>query len=67
MYVGRLHQLHDNKQVVKVYDYVDRKEELLLKMYEKRLKGYRSLGYRTKDIKDRNQNHSDRLDFLLFN
>ncbi|MFC7394011.1 DEAD/DEAH box helicase [Scopulibacillus cellulosilyticus] len=45
-YVGRLHRLNDNKQVVQVYDYVDHREPILQKMYEKRLKGYRSLGYK---------------------
>jgi hypothetical protein len=60
-YVGGLHRLHDDKQVVKVYDYVDHKEDMLLKMYEKRLIGYRSLGYKTKDTKDKNQNHSEQM------
>jgi superfamily II DNA or RNA helicase len=44
-YVGRLHRTHHLKQDVKVYDYVDRKVPVLKKMYEKRLKGYSSLGY----------------------
>ncbi|MEL3970937.1 DEAD/DEAH box helicase family protein [Rossellomorea oryzaecorticis] len=44
-YVGRLHRTHHLKQDVKVYDYVDRKVPVLKKMYEKRLKGYNSLGY----------------------
>lgn len=44
-YVGRLHRLHDDKTQVKVYDYIDHKEPMLNKMYEKRLKGYQSLGY----------------------
>ncbi|WP_404454443.1 DEAD/DEAH box helicase [Virgibacillus necropolis] len=48
-YVGRLHRLHDDKEVVKVYDYVDHQEPVLKKMFEKRLKGYNSLGYKLKE------------------
>jgi superfamily II DNA or RNA helicase len=44
-YVGRLHRLHDNKQVVQVYDYVDVQVPMLMRMYKKRLKGYESIGY----------------------
>jgi superfamily II DNA or RNA helicase len=39
-YVGRLHRLHDNKRVVKVYDYVDDWVPVLERMYERRMKGY---------------------------
>ncbi|EIJ78026.1 hypothetical protein PB1_10689 [Bacillus methanolicus PB1] len=44
-YVGRLHRIHANKQEVRVYDYVDKKIPIMLKMFEKRLAGYRSMGY----------------------
>jgi superfamily II DNA or RNA helicase len=44
-YVGRLHRLHDNKLVVQVYDYVDIQVPMLMRMYEKRLKGYQAIGY----------------------
>jgi len=44
-YVGRLHRNHDNKRVVQVYDYVDDKVPLLERMYQKRLKGYKAIGY----------------------
>jgi superfamily II DNA or RNA helicase len=44
-YVGRLHRLHDNKRVVQVYDYVDSAIPMLARMYERRLKGYNSIGY----------------------
>lgn len=50
-YVGRLHRLHEQKTVVKVFDYVDQKEPLLHAMFEKRLKGYRSMGYQVFDGK----------------
>jgi superfamily II DNA or RNA helicase len=38
-YVGRLHRLHDNKRVVRVYDYVDPGVPMLARMFERRLKG----------------------------
>lgn len=44
-YVGRLHRLHDNKRVVKVYDYVDGGVPMLARMFDRRLKGYAAIGY----------------------
>ena len=44
-YVGRLHRLHQNKHVVRVYDYVDACVPMLNRMYEKRLKAYTVVGY----------------------
>jgi len=43
--LGRLHRLHDNKQLVQVYDYVDIHIPTLMRMYKKRLKGYDAIGY----------------------
>jgi superfamily II DNA or RNA helicase len=44
-YVGRLHRIHHGKKVVRVFDYVDAQVPMLGRMYEKRLKGYRTIGY----------------------
>lgn len=44
-YVGRLHRLHDEKQIVQVYDYADTAEPMLARMFERRRKGYASIGY----------------------
>lgn len=44
-YAGRLHRLHENKHVVRVYDYVDAGVPMLAKMYERRLRGYSAIGY----------------------
>ncbi len=44
-YVGRLHRTHLNKKEVQVYDYVDSQVPVLARMYEKREKAYRSMGY----------------------
>ncbi|MDP4175951.1 MAG: DEAD/DEAH box helicase family protein, partial [Bacteroidota bacterium] len=47
-YVGRLHRLHENKHEVQVYDYIDIHVIMFERMYNKRLKGYASFGYKTK-------------------
>ncbi len=44
-YAGRLHRLHPNKREVQIYHYVDREVPMLLRMFEKRLRGYRGIGY----------------------
>lgn len=44
-YVGRLHRQYCGKQEVRVYDYVDQNLPVLRKMYERRMRGYRALGY----------------------
>ena len=44
-YVGRLHRLHEEKREVIVYDYADENVAVLRGMYEKRKKGYKSMGY----------------------
>ena len=49
-YVGRLQRLHDNKRVVRVYDYVDAEVPMLARMYERRLKGYSAIGYRVQEV-----------------
>lgn len=44
-YTGRLHRLHPAKKEVRIFDYVDREVPMLLRMFEKRLRGYRGIGY----------------------
>ncbi len=44
-YTGRLHRLHPGKTEVRIFDYVDREVPMLLRMFEKRLRGYRAIGY----------------------
>jgi len=44
-YAGRLHRLHPGKRDVCIFDYVDQEVPMLLRMFEKRLRGYRSIGY----------------------
>lgn len=45
-YAGRLHRLHENKRVVQIYDYVDVRVPMLMRMFEKRLRGYEGIGYK---------------------
>jgi superfamily II DNA or RNA helicase len=44
-YTGRLHRLHSRKTEVRIFDYVDREVPVLLRMFGKRLRAYRALGY----------------------
>jgi superfamily II DNA or RNA helicase len=44
-YAGRLHREHIGKDDVIIYDYVDERLPVLLRMYHKRLVGYRTMGY----------------------
>lgn len=44
-YVGRLHRPYPGKNEVTIYDYVDSDISVLRRMFAKRLKTYRSLGY----------------------
>lgn len=45
-YVGRLHRLHDSKKEVQVYDYADLNVAVLERMFNKRCRGYESVGYK---------------------
>ena len=44
-YAGRLHRSHPGKVEVRIYDYVDGRVPVLLRMWDRRLAGYRSIGY----------------------
>ncbi|MCD7878847.1 MAG: hypothetical protein LUG16_02810, partial [Candidatus Gastranaerophilales bacterium] len=47
-YVGRLYRKCENKTEITVYDYVDENVEVLNKMFKKRERGYKALGFTTK-------------------
>ena len=47
-YAGRLHRLFLDKKEVQIYDYVDIHVKMLERMYQKRLTGYASMGYKAK-------------------
>ena len=44
-YAGRLHRVHEGKNDVYIYDYVDTNIPVLDNMYHKRIKGYKSISY----------------------
>ena len=44
-YAGRLHRAHILKEVVQIYDYVELNHPQLARMWEKRQRGYRAMGY----------------------
>lgn len=44
-YAGRLQRMYEGKNIVKIYDYIDNNIPMLVKMYNKRLKGYKNLDY----------------------
>ncbi len=45
-YAGRLHRDYPGKKDVRIYDYADIHIPVLERMYQKRLKGYASIGYK---------------------
>ena len=45
-YAGRLHREHAAKTDVRIIDFVDAGHPALLRMWDKRQKGYRAMGYR---------------------
>jgi superfamily II DNA or RNA helicase/very-short-patch-repair endonuclease len=44
-YAGRLHRLYDGKREVRVYDYADLSVPMLARMFDRRCRGYESVGY----------------------
>ena len=57
-YAGRLHREHATKTDVRIIDFVDTGHPALLRMWDKRQRGYRAMGYRVPAIAV-----SDNLDF----
>ena len=47
-YAGRLHREHAGKSDVRIYDYAETNHLQLARMWEKRQRGYRSMGYEIK-------------------
>jgi len=44
-YAGRLHRVHDMKTKVIIYDYADMNVPVAARMYERRMNGYKAIGY----------------------
>jgi superfamily II DNA or RNA helicase len=49
-YAGRLHRLHPLKREVRIFDYVDENVPKLRRMFDKRMKAYRAIGYDEADL-----------------
>jgi len=47
-YAGRLHREHADKQEVRIYDYAEIDQPQLARMWNKRQRGYRDMGYELK-------------------
>ncbi len=45
-YAGRLHRLYPGKTETRIYDYIDENISVLSRMYQRRLKAYRAMGYK---------------------
>ena len=48
-YAGRLHRQHSDKTDVRIYDYVELENPQLSRMWNKRLRGYKDMGYVIKE------------------
>jgi len=44
-YAGRLHREHVNKSDIRIYDYYEHDHPSLVRMWNKRLRGYKAMGY----------------------
>lgn len=51
-YAGRLHRLAEGKTHVRIVDYVDSSNAMLLKMYRNRVRAYRKMGYEIREPND---------------
>lgn len=52
-YAGRIHRESEGKDLVTIFDYVDSSLPMLQRMFKKREKGYKAMGY---DVTSRDQN-----------
>jgi len=65
-YAGRLHRLYEGKNEVLIYDYVDIHVQVFEKMYNRRLSGYASIGYKAKGESFVNQKPSNENVDIIF-
>jgi superfamily II DNA or RNA helicase len=49
-YAGRLHREHGAKKDVRIYDYAETDHPQLARMWDKRQRGYRAMGYQIRSI-----------------
>jgi superfamily II DNA or RNA helicase len=58
-YAGRLHRKHHAKTEVRAMDYVDYNAPVLAKMFKKRMRGYRAMGYSVADYDEPEEFNDD--------
>ena len=63
-YAGRLHREHSTKTDVRIIDFVDTGHPALLRMWDKRQRGYRAMGYRIGEPLTPNRLGSDPGSFI---
>jgi superfamily II DNA or RNA helicase len=51
-YAGRLHRAHAAKRDIRVYDYIDTEVPVLRRMYAKRVRAYKEMGYICDDAQE---------------
>ena len=66
-YAGRLHREHTGKHDVRIYDYVETGNDMLRRMWEKRLKGYASIGYVINDTNSAFEHGAGQMNLLSDN
>jgi superfamily II DNA or RNA helicase len=49
-YAGRLHRIREGKRMVTIYDYADLEVPMLRRMFQRRLRGYKQLGYKMDEV-----------------
>ncbi len=57
-HAGRIHRTVQGKTEVHVYDYIDTGHPMLERMFYRRSKGYRAMGYELRDSAERSRQHS---------
>jgi len=68
-YAGRLHREHADKQDVRIYDYAETDQPQLNRMWDKRQRGYRTMGYEIKPMESvvlGNCTHNNSRKFLFY-
>jgi superfamily II DNA or RNA helicase len=56
-YAGRLHRDHHSKSEVIIYDYADMNVPMLAKMFNRRLRGYKAVGYKVSNNMEQVNNY----------
>ncbi|MEH6650501.1 MAG: DEAD/DEAH box helicase family protein [Motiliproteus sp.] len=57
-YAGRIHRTVQGKTEVHIYDYIDTGHPMLERMFYRRSKGYRAMGYELRDSAEKTRQHT---------